>query len=117
RSLGRNRMRTQWPEYLSGPSVPGREGRYTTLTETNCWFANRPAVARDFYSRLTPAQTGSDRRDASGTKTCIHGYLKRGTLFFREIAELMFGFWTSLAGTDYAQTLWDRCLHKAFRTT
>src|SRR5205814_10060001 len=56
-------MRPQWPEYLSGPSVPGREGRYTTLTETNCWFANRPAVARDFYSRLTPAQTGSDRRD------------------------------------------------------
>lgn len=35
----------------------------------------------------------------------------------RIIAELMFGFWTSLAGTDYAQTLWDRHLNKAFRTT
>lgn len=33
----------------------------------------------------------------------------------RIIAELMFGFWTALAGTDYAQTLWDHHLYKAFR--
>jgi hypothetical protein len=33
----------------------------------------------------------------------------------RVVAELMFGFWSSLAGTVYAQTLWDRHLYKAFR--
>src|ERR1035441_3881394 len=30
----------------------------------------------------------------------------------RVVAELMFGFWSSLAGTVYAQTLWDRHLYK-----
>jgi hypothetical protein len=29
----------------------------------------------------------------------------------------MFGFWTSLVGTDYAQTLWDKHLYLAFRAT
>ena len=33
----------------------------------------------------------------------------------RVVAELMFGFWTSLVGTDYAQILWDKHLYKAFR--
>lgn len=33
----------------------------------------------------------------------------------RMIAELMFGFWTSLLGTDYAQMLWDKHLYKTFR--
>jgi len=33
----------------------------------------------------------------------------------RIVAELMFGFWTALSGTIYAQTLWDHHLHKAFR--
>lgn len=33
----------------------------------------------------------------------------------RVVAELMFGFWTALAGKAYAQTLWDPYLHKAFR--
>jgi hypothetical protein len=33
----------------------------------------------------------------------------------RVVAELMFGFWTSLSGTDYAQSLWDTTLRKAFR--
>jgi len=31
----------------------------------------------------------------------------------RVVAELMFGFWTSLAGTYYAQSLWDKHLYKA----
>jgi hypothetical protein len=35
----------------------------------------------------------------------------------RVVAELMFGFWTALCGTAYAQKLWDQHLHKAFRTT
>jgi hypothetical protein len=33
----------------------------------------------------------------------------------RVIAELMFGFWTSLVGTAYAQILWDRHLYLVFR--
>jgi len=33
----------------------------------------------------------------------------------RVVAELMFGFWTSLAGTAYAQSLWDKHLHLVFR--
>jgi hypothetical protein len=33
----------------------------------------------------------------------------------RVVAELMFGFWSSLAGRAYAQTLWDKHLHQAFR--
>lgn len=33
----------------------------------------------------------------------------------RVVAELMFGFWTALMGTAYAQTFWDHHLHKAFR--
>lgn len=33
----------------------------------------------------------------------------------RFVAELMFGFWTALAGTDYAQSLWDKSLYRAFR--
>jgi hypothetical protein len=32
----------------------------------------------------------------------------------RIVAELMFGFWTTLVGTDYAQTLWDKHLNNAF---
>ena len=35
----------------------------------------------------------------------------------RMVAELMFGFWTSLVGTAYAQTLWDKHLHLALRET
>ena len=31
------------------------------------------------------------------------------------IAELTFGFWVSLTGSFYAQTLWDAHLHKSFR--
>jgi hypothetical protein len=39
----------------------------------------------------------------------------RGTLTpGKVVAELMFGFWTSLAGTSYAQSLWDRHLKNAF---
>ncbi len=34
----------------------------------------------------------------------------------RVVAELMFGFWTALTGTAYAQPLWDKHLYKAFRT-
>ncbi len=33
----------------------------------------------------------------------------------RVVAELMFGFWTSLVGRAYAQILWDKHLYKAFR--
>lgn len=35
----------------------------------------------------------------------------------RVVAELMFGFWTSLTGRQYAQTIWDQFLHAAFRST
>jgi hypothetical protein len=34
----------------------------------------------------------------------------------RVVAELMFGFWTALVGTDYAQRLWDKDLNRAFPT-
>jgi hypothetical protein len=89
---------------LQGFEVTLRNAIHETLSE---------AYARDDWYEVAPLRATEQLRIAEAKKRIADDGDQASP--GRVISELMFAFWTSLVGTDYAQTLWDKHLYKALR--
>jgi hypothetical protein len=94
------------------------EAMYSILQGFEVTFRNAihdvmsEAYRRADWYQVVPLKTGEKIRiEEAKTRIQRDG---RTITPGRVVAELMFGFWSSLVGTAYAQTLWDKICIKRF---